>query len=302
MKKLMLILAFFYSLLISLNLSFAQIQYYGVETVLEKSGKSFTKLTITFAEPVKNFSFSVMGRVENFKAETIGEFIECKQEISGISLIYCDLNLSQEKRTIKLSFETKDFVKILDDKFIFYADFGLKKDIDSIFVSVKLPEGMALVNKNISERVLFPENSTILSDGRHIIVSWKLSDLRKDQPLIFQIIYEPLTPTKTFFPLSHLIILGIAIASISFLIFYFYYLRKPKELVLSVLDDFERRVLNSIIEAGGEIKQKKVVKATNLSKAKVSRVVKSLEKRGLIEVKRVGRTNLLKLVKKKFEL
>jgi uncharacterized membrane protein len=70
-------------------------------------------------------------------------------------------------------------------------------------------------------------------------------------------------------------------------------------LVLSVLDDFERKVLDVIVNAGGTVNQKKVVQETNLSKAKVSRVVQDLVKRGLIQAERLGRTNKLKLVKKK---
>ena len=46
--------------------------------------------------------------------------------------------------------------------------------------------------------------------------------------------------------------------------------------------------------------QRKIVQETNLSKAKVSRVVKSLVERGVIEVERIGRTNKLKILKKKF--
>jgi uncharacterized membrane protein len=57
--------------------------------------------------------------------------------------------------------------------------------------------------------------------------------------------------------------------------------------------------MKAISQAGGEINQRKVVQETNLSKAKVSRVVKTLAERGLIEIKRSGRTNKLKMVKKK---
>ena len=84
--------------------------------------------------------------------------------------------------------------------------------------------------------------------------------------------------------------------------FFFYRnIKKPKEVILSVLDDFERKVVEVITNAGGEINQRKVVQETNLSKAKVSRVVKRLQERGLIDVTRLGRTNKLKLVQKKFE-
>jgi uncharacterized membrane protein len=59
--------------------------------------------------------------------------------------------------------------------------------------------------------------------------------------------------------------------------------------------------MDVIIASGGTVNQRKVVQETNLSKAKVSRVVKSLEERGLIEVERLGRTNKLKARKKILE-
>jgi len=283
-----------------LPISYAQVQYYGVETYI-KDGRAFTKITVTFQKPVQEFEIAIKGKVENLIATTIGEGIGCDVKEVGISLISCELNLTQEKRSIEISFETNDFVKKFGDKFLFNADFTLNQAIDSMFVSVKLPEGMALVEEKIPGRISFPQNSTIISDGRHIIVNWNLADLGENESLIFQLIYEPLVKEKHF-PFLYLIGFAVAISLFSSLLLYFFYLKKPKELVLSVLDDFEKKVLNCIIEAGGEIKQKKIVKDTNISKAKVSRIIKSLEKRGLIDVKRVGRTNLIRLVKKKFEL
>jgi len=283
-----------------LPISYAQVQYYGVETYI-KDGRAFTKITVTFQKPVQEFEIAIKGKVENLIATTIGEGIGCGVKEVGISLISCKLNLTQEKRSIEISFETNDFVKKFGDKFLFNADFTLNQAIDSMFVSVKLPEGMALVEEKIPGRISFPQNSTIISDGRHIIVNWNLADLGENESLIFQLIYEPLVKEKHF-PFLYLIGFAVAISLFSSLLLYFFYLKKPKELVLSVLDDFEKKVLNCIIEAGGEIKQKKIVKDTNISKAKVSRIIKSLEKRGLIDVKRVGRTNLIRLVKKKFEL
>ncbi len=298
MKKALVFAVFFF--LIFLRVSFAQIQYYGVESYI--AGKrSYNRITITFPEPREEFIFTIKGRIENLAAKTIGESIDCKEKISGITLVSCKLNLTKDRRTIEVYFETEDFVKSLDSKFIFTADLSLGEEISSAFVSVKLPEGMALISEDIPGRIL-PENSSILSDGRHIIITWKMDEISKTQPLIFQVIYEPISQQAFFIPTFYLISFSIGIFIISFLIFYFFYLKKPKELVLSVLDDFEKKVLNCIIEAGGEVKQKRIVNETNLSKAKVSRIVKNLEKRGLIEVKRLGRTNLLKLVKKKLEL
>jgi len=276
--------------------SLAQIQYYGIENTIDKEGKSSIKLTITFAEPVKNFKFTFFGKIEKLEASSIAGPVNCKLMATEASLINCDVNLTLEKRTLEIKFETGDLVKTLNSKFYFNGDFSLNQNTNVVFTSIKLPEGMVLIDEESKQ--VFPENATTLSDGRRIMVNWNLNNITASQALKFQVFYEPVGTT-----LPPLLQLGVVatLAVIGTGIFIYQRVRKPKEVILSVLDEHERKVIDIITVAGGEVNQKKVVQETNLSKAKVSRVVKNLAERGLLEVKRTGRTNRLKLVKKKFE-
>lgn len=291
--KLFATVSFLLVMILFTQISLAQVQYYGIDTVLDNKGTSVVKLTITFSKPVDNFKLAVFGTIRNFQADSNAGPVNCNLEIGQASIISCPLNLTPEKRTLEMSFETDDFVRLLENRFYFNGDFGLNENISQVFASVKLPEGMAVVGKNI-----FPENPTMISDGRSIISIWKLDNVNKDQKLSFQIMYE-----RTFLILPRLryfAVFGVAAAVILGLII-IRYIRKPEEVVLSVLDEFERKIMNIVVEAGGTVNQKKIVQETNLSKAKVSRVVKSLSERGLVEVERRGRTNIIKQVKKKFK-
>jgi len=271
-------------LLLSAN-ALAQVQYYGVDVTVNDRGKSFIKLTITFERPEASFSFDVVGKVENFDATSIAGPVDCT------------LSLTQEKRTVDISFETNDFVRTLDDKLFFDADFTLDKSIKQTFTFIKLPAGMVLADKQP-----FPEGATNETDGRRMIIAWKMYDLQPNQQLRFQILYEQVQQPPLFqLRLGYFVIFGVAAAVVASIV-YLRYFRKPARLVLSVLDEYERKVMNILVASEGVVKQKKVVQDTNLSKAKVSRVVKSLVERGLIEVERMGRTNRLKLVKKKLKL
>jgi len=292
--------SFLITLLLATSVVLAQIQHYSVDAALDGSGRTKIKLTITFSQPETSFEFSILGKIEKFNATSIEGPISCSLATSGVSLVNCKLNLTALKRTIDLSFETNDFVRKIGDNFYFDADLGLGKAVESAFISVRLPEGMALVSEDVRGRLSYPENATIVSDGRHHIVTWKFSDLSYNQPLRFQILYEKmqiLEPSQLFLYGGIFIALAVIVAVLA----YFRYFRKPEKLILSVLDDFERRVMDVIVAAGGMINQKKVVQETNLSKAKVSRVVKSLVNRGIIEVERHGRANKLKIIKKKFK-
>ena len=282
--------------LISANV-LAQVQYYGIDANIDRNGKSLIKLTITFSEPETSFNFNIIGRIEKFNATSIAGPIDCAVEVSGTSSVDCKMNLTAEKRTIDISFETNDFIKDLDQKLYFDADFGINKNLEQAFTFVRLPEGMVLSSK---EPV--PGNATKGSDGRRIIIAWRLINVKSDQPLKFSILYEEFQQPPLFqLRLRYFIVFGMAAAAVASFIF-LRYLRQPEELVFSVLDDYEKKVMDIVVASGGNVNQKKVVQDTNLSKAKISRVVKSLVNRGVIEVERAGRTNKLKLVKKKFKI
>lgn len=286
------------SLLFLMHTAFAAVQFYGVDTDLNSEGNTKVRLTVTFQQPVKGFQLAVFGTVKNFEASSNSGPVDCSVKAGAASIIDCKMNLTQEKRTLELKFETADFVKAVDTKNLFSFDLSLSQPISQAAASVRLPEGYALTNTSLIP-VVSPTASSIVSDGRRIIVNWNVANLTAEQPFKFQTLYEPI---KSQFPaaLAYTTVLSLlALAGLGF--FFYKRMKKPKEVILSVLDDFERRVVEVITAGGGEMNQRKVVQETNLSKAKVSRVVKRLQERGLLEVTRLGRTNKLKLAKKKFE-
>jgi predicted transcriptional regulator len=270
----------------------ANLQYYGVDAVLDQKGKSSVKYTFTFDEPVKTLNFTIVGQIEDFQARSIAGLVNCSVSVHGVSNINCDLPLTQEKRTVEMDMATQDFTKSLGKSFLFLGDFSVDQKVDQFTFSLTLPEGMALSDTQNS--LSFPENSTKVSDGRHIIIIWKLENVN-GQSLSFQALYEPVQSVPSFI---WYFVSGAAIVSVV-AFFIVRKIRKPEEVILSVLDDYERNVVKTISEAGGEINQRKIVQQTNLSKAKVSRVVKALEERGIVIIERLGRTNKVKLVKKK---
>ncbi len=295
-----LIVSFLLSVLLINSTVLAQIQYYEINTELSESGVSTVRMVITFAEPETEFSFNIIGRVENFTAESIAGPVDCEVDVTGISSIDCKLNLTKEKREVKICFLTPDFVRILEDKIFFSGDFTLNKNINSISASLKLPINAFLVGENVTASMLsFPDSVSVFiaEDGR-VLVNWRLVNIEKDQSLRFEALYQHIQEPFWFgLRIRHFIFLGVAFAVV-FGFIVFRYFRKSEKLVLSVLDEYERQIVN-ILLTEDRIKQKKIVDMTRLSKAKVSRVIKSLAERGLVEVERRGRTNLLKLKKKK---
>jgi uncharacterized membrane protein len=278
----------------------AQVQYYGVDIDIAEKTRSSIKMTLTFEQPETNFDFNIIGKIGNFAATSNAGPIYCAQNIGGISYVNCTMNLTAGKRTVEITFETDDFVKTLEKTYFFDADMSINKDIGQVFVSAKLPQGTGFLTGDASAaKISYYENSTKITDGRRIIIQWNLNNIQARQPLRFQFLYENVEIAPVFsIRLRYFVLMGLVAAAIIAFLVYRYKI-KPENLVLSVLDDYERKVIDIIDANKGVANQKKIVQETNLSKAKISRVVKSLAERGLIEVERRGRTNILKIVKKK---
>ncbi|MBI2084017.1 MAG: winged helix-turn-helix transcriptional regulator [Candidatus Aenigmarchaeota archaeon] len=291
------ILAVIVSLSVLVPSAYAAIQFYGVESDLGSDGKAAIKLTITFDHPVKSFQLTVLGKVNNLKPSSNAGPVGCVLVTGEASIINCQMNLTEEKRTLELLFETNDLVKAVDGKNLFNLDLSLSEDINQASALVKIPEGYALATTDLILSVS-PPATNIISDGRRIIATWSMENITSAQSFKFQVLYEPVEK----FPVALVSTGIIGFLAVSGLAFYFFRrMRRPEEVILSVLDDFEKQVLQVITNAGGETHQKKVVHETNLSKAKVSRVIKRLQDRGLVHVVRLGRTNKLKLAKEKFK-
>lgn len=279
--------------------AFAQVQYYGVDTTLSSAGRSSVKMTVTFQNVTNSFNFTVFGKIENFNVTSIARPISCAVSAAGLSSVTCQMNLTQDKRTIEIYYETNDFVKSSNNRNFFDSDFSINENISKLSVTVRLPEGTALVEGNIPNRLSFPDQATTLSDGRRIIVLWSMENLTQTTELRFQVLYENVAQSL-FLSAWPFIVAGAVIIAVAVYIV-FRYSKRTEKMVLSVLDEYEKKVVDIINAAGGVVNQKRIVQETNLSKAKVSRVIKSLVDRGVVEIERQGRTNKIKLLKKKFK-
>lgn len=273
---------------------------YSIDTDLAKQGSANVKLVMTFEEPIQSFNLLLPFKISNFTASSSSGEVTCNNQLTGVSLISCRMNLTASRKTLEIGFQSQELIKNRDQGYVFTSDFTVKIPSKDVFVAIRLPEGMVL-SQNVPGGATVPYTNSTSTDGRRITVIWRFQDISQ-KPLSFQVFYEPVIEQIPSFgvpPLRVLVLLAIIIGGgIGLVIFRRH--RETKEVVFSVLDDFEKRVISAIEKEGGTANQKKVVVETNLSKAKVSRVVQKLAERGLLEVERRGRTNIIRFVKKKF--
>ena len=287
MNKLVSIFAIF----VFLPIVFAQIEYLGIESTIKED---YVESEIVALAP-EYLEFRVYGLVLNYSSN-----IDCRFE-GNVFKCY-----NEAKDPINLRIRFGNIVSKGLNKNIFIQQFELKQSVESVSAIVTLPIGMILS----SEESIFPSNYRTLSNGRNIIVYWELRNISNLQPLSFKVEYMPAVIEDNFilkFLKSFYVVIIIALF---FVILLIYELIKTKrvvvkkivkvpieKVVLEVLDPDEKKIYE-IIQKEGKIKQNKLVELTGFSKAKVSRVVKKLKDKKLINLERMGKTNLISLKKK----
>ncbi len=72
-------------------------------------------------------------------------------------------------------------------------------------------------------------------------------------------------------------------------------------ILLNLLRDDERIVVEKILERGGEMRQYELVHSTGMNKVKVHRILRALENRGVIVIEKIGKANNLRLRREIYE-
>lgn len=282
-----------------LNISLVSAQFMReIDSIisLTEQGKANIRISFRFTDKIKQIDMPIKGEISNIQTE------------NGNCLVIAGVQQLLQCRPIQPIFtgETNLSVNFVADDLIstnnitsFVFDFPIMWNTERINLMVQLPFGNALSDDVIVP--VSPSNSEIGSDGRRIFIKWIFFSKEPDDIIPVRVYYEPLTipPSAETNQLMVLIIVFAVLFS-SILVLYLSLKKRKAELVLSVLNEGERIVVEIIQnQAEEEVDQRKIVAMSGFSKAKVSRIIKSLEERGVLESKRLGRKNKI-ILKKKF--
>ncbi|MBW2970311.1 winged helix-turn-helix transcriptional regulator [Candidatus Woesearchaeota archaeon] len=188
-----------------------------------------------------------------------------------------------------------------DNTIIRYTD-RLPYPAEKQEITLKLPIGYIIPREKGKDESFYisPKPKETYSDGQRIILYWE----QKGQEIPISVISRQVVGGG--FPAGWvLLILGIITASAGTT---YYILRKrikpqktkpakKKPAIVPTLIDNEQKVVNFLKE-NGEVWQKQIQQATGFSKAKVSRIIRNLEERGVITKTIYGNTNKITLKQK----
>ncbi|MEM0476028.1 MAG: winged helix-turn-helix transcriptional regulator [Candidatus Aenigmatarchaeota archaeon] len=255
----------------------------SIDQYITEDLKTINNITITLKE--KDISMVFNKELYNLKILEESDKVSCN--LFEKNSIICEvLNISDLPISFKISVESD---KIVNEKNRY--EFKLLTKAERFYISIFLPIGYAVKE----EKEEIAENITFLSDGKRIILF-----VRKNNITTFELNFT-LKQIEKIIPLPYSIITIIVITSLIIIaILYLYYkgkLEKERKKIIEVLDINERKVLE-ILMKNNPINQKKLVELTQLSKAKISKIISSFKQRGIVSVEKRGRNNIIYLNKK----
>lgn len=279
------------------------------------------KVVMTFAElDTDRVSYLVFARVGNPRASDILGELECSAEKQAYGTQISCIPKSKMKinYTVEFEFEAYDLVKDIENAELFSYSYGVKSPTSNFSITIIMPPGAALLSA-IDFDPYFPSGATIGTElGRRVFLEWDVMKPELGRTYTFGSYFEyvgvPVNPQPDEGndfgnPIMATFLVLILVVAVTAAVFYIGQRRGRKsserdegdvKRVFSVLMEDERKVIDAILEKGDKCKQRDIVKATDFSKAKVSRIMAELEARGIITRTRVGRTNKV-IINESFE-
>lgn len=276
------------------------LEYYGIEDTIREDLSVHNLITLKFDSPINHLDYQLQFKIHNLTASGVGFGpVDCTViDMGETSVISCDIaGMTYEKNILKLSFDIRNAVVRRGDKYEFTANYGVSLPIKRAVTTIKLPE-KSILAEVVANQSYFPRDGETLTDGRYIMVYWGRENITTGDDLQFMVLYS--TPGIRE-PLSNYIIVFLTSIVIIIMIGMAVYLRKgaktkSMDVVTSVLNDDERGIVNILNRHEGKCFQKVLVRESGFSKAKVSRLVKNLKRRGVVGVEPVsGRENMILL-------
>lgn len=277
-----------------------KITFLGAE--VELGDVSHTTLTITFDQnsTIKTFTLPLFYEIQNLKADSNFGNVSCSQQKKPFgSQIDCKVSPTLDKRMLTIEYDSFDIVKRVDSQFLYKQEFHVPLETKQLSFKAILPEGMFLASESVFQPYL-PVSGEKGSDGRKIFVSWRKENLGAGESFDTQISYEAVSDNSQTMALFTGGLLGLGAIIIMLIVgFWFFYKRSKRniKIVLPLLKGDEKTIMELIIRDKGNTNQKLLVRESNFSKARVSKILKSLQERGILKLEREGRGNNVRLVK-----
>ncbi|MFH1774748.1 MAG: helix-turn-helix domain-containing protein [Methanobacteriota archaeon] len=204
-----------------------------------------------------------------------------------------------ESEMISLKFSISGVVTRLDENKILTFCYVPEVNISNLALTVRLPPGSTLASEvrrtGESISAVYPSPSRIYSDGERIVVEWVVQELPAQESFRIFLMYTAVEKNAGY-------VLGVLSGVLLGGAGTFYYFRRKgtgKKIAKMVLGEDERKIYDMLLSSNGEILQDDIARHTDFSRAKISKLVRNLEEKGIIKKEPYRKTNRL-LLKREF--
>jgi len=265
----------------------------NIDIRLMSSGKSQEVITVEFTadEDLSGVDYSLLNKPDNLVVyDEKGDIVDFELiENELFDIILEKEIIAGESYQLRFEFEIEGLIEELEDKNVFSFRFLPADIVESFKLEVMLPRGYVLAEL---ESAVSPAGYDISTDGKDILITWEFEKVDDEQSFI--ILYERGLKSGSVL----LVFLVVVVAIVWTLVgVSWYYKREKKQIIDGVLSNDEKQIMK-LIEDNKEITQKQVVKDLGYSKAKISKLIRRLEEKGLVVKTPWMATNKLKIKNK----
>lgn len=273
MKKSLLLLS---CLFLVLQVSFASALVLDVDMELDEDGsvREHIEATLEADRVYKSFSYITQTQPSGVLYDGPYE-IEASEEGYRITLL----------EEIPEGISKVSFTLLFDDMVAHDGSLRILRTsftaADVLRVKLKLPEGHMLAQ---TAPQTVPPTHNISTDGRSILLVWEFKDQDADIAVFYQ------APENSYLIIGIIVVLVILVGIGAWL----YYTKKMRSVISETLSDDEHALVEEL-RAGTSI-QKEAAAKLGFSKSKISKIVRRLEEKGLVDKQPHFKTNRLKLL------
>ncbi len=280
-----------------------ELQYYGIESHIEKDFTVSNTIRLIFNSSISEFKYKIPYNVKNLRVTSKDAELYCDPVVDeDRTILYCNLQKHYENLTqIKITFVTNNNIKRHKNWFEFVMRYYVQYPTKRLSSTIYLPQTASLsgeINESFS-----PVYGKTFTDGKRIIIYWEKQNLEEDDIMEYSINYV-LPQLKE--PINNFLISILTLFIVLVMIIIAFYIKKGGiaestiKAIIPILTKDEKMVVEVLENHGGETGQKVIVRETDFSKAKVSRLINSLKERGVVRVEPLsGRENKVILLLKR---
>ena len=307
------ILVFFgsvFAFLLFSGMGFAsQIMDHTILVDIDDGNAAHFDVEMTFSElTTERINYLVFARIDNARGSDILGELECvvEKQTYGAQISCAPNSKMRENYTVEMSFDSYGLVRKSGDAELFSYSYGVKDPTANFALTILLPEGASLLSAEDFDP-FFPEGAVIGTEmGRRVSLEWDVLKPELGRTYTFDSYFEfvgklpdvvePVDDTGDGDGQDYGLLFATGAGILAVVMVLYYFRRRAGrgtgvKRVFSVLKGDERRVIDVILLKGDKCKQRDIVRATDFSKAKVSRIMTELEARGILSRERIGRTN-----------